>query len=175
MRVTPEGEARPSLPSPGLARLLAVLSAIVTMLLWGPLLVGLAFGVADSPGEGNTFEIVMFWWVFVAWPIASATAVACAVIMRRWPRVAAYLLVLVAAAMAFPIVVSGLIALAAALFSYLYDRASKPPVSPAMFGPESRLPDPSAVVDGRAPKEASDATGHAAHAARRPHRLRLRR
>jgi hypothetical protein len=114
-------------PSPGLARLLAVLSAIVTMVFLGPVLVGFGIAIADSPGEDHSFELMIVFWALIAWPVASATAVGCAVIMRRWPRLAACLLVLVAAAMGFPFVVNGLIALAAALFSYLDSRALEPP------------------------------------------------
>ena len=107
--------------------MLAVLAAIVTMLLWGPLLLGLAFGVADTPGEEHTLWIIMFWWVLIGWPIASAAAVACAVLVGRWPRLAAWLLVAVAVAMGFPTVLNGLVALAAAAFAYLYSRTAEPP------------------------------------------------
>ena len=121
-------------PSTGLVRLLAVLSAIVTMLFWGPMLLGLAFGVADSPGEEHTLWIIMFWWVLIGWPIASAAAVACAVLAGRWPRLAAWLLVAVAVAMGFPTVLNGLVALAAAAFAYLYSMTAparaEEPVAP---------------------------------------------
>lgn len=124
-----------------MARVLAVLSAVITMLLWGPLLVGLAFGTADSPSEDLTLWQVAFWWVFIAWPIASAAAVACATVLRRWPRLVAYLLVLVAVAMGFPLVLNGVIALAAALFCYLYSRASEAPgrQEPPSVGPPAKL------------------------------------
>src|SRR3990172_9566047 len=131
MRILSDYRAR---NNTGLARLLAVLSAIVTMAIWGPLLLGLAFGIADSPDADTTLWVVTFWWVFTAWPVASAVAVASAVLVARWPLLAAWLLLVVAVVTGFPLVFNGLIALAAAALSYLYGRTAEqaPPQERAM-------------------------------------------
>lgn len=98
----------------GLARWLALLSALIALGQWFLFLPLAAMNV-----DPDALPRVLLLLAFVAWPAAAACAFGAARIVSSRPEVATVLLLFVAASLAYPLFVSGLVPLAAAVLAYL--------------------------------------------------------
>ena len=109
----------------GPARLLALLSALIALGQWFVFLPLAAMNV-----DPDALTRVLLLLAFVGWPAAAACAFGAARIVSSRPEVATVLLLFVAASLAYPLFVSGLVPLAAAALAYL-SRSSMPAAAPS--------------------------------------------
>ena len=104
------------------ASTLATLSAAIAMVQWVFLLL-FATAMVDEDSATENLEALAFF----GWPAAAALALAANNLVRHRPMVAAGLLLVVAAALAYPAVIGGLVALAGAVSAYLARKSAPEP------------------------------------------------
>jgi len=110
--------------SAGIARSLALLSALIALGQWVVVVPFLYMGSVDA----DRLYTVLLLAAFLGWPLAGVAAFAAAGLVERRPRAATVLLLLVGLALIFPLFIGGVIALAAAAIRFRSQGSTRTPL-----------------------------------------------